>query len=494
MLLCDGCNDAYHGYCLSPKIDVLPEVLWFCSKCALTGLYPLTGTARGELAPPKKAAVRRSRRLDQGTIPGPDPRPIEDLLPANLDPTDPVEVFPVPAEVTPRMLTTLRELTGRPTEIDVPMDGEILSDSLFHVSESSPLIIGDRQLPVAIPVISKQASRVQDFERQHGCLVLRQKQSRGGLNEPRLGRVEFLGMHCMPRPYRCTYRDGSQERLNYAMVSDTLLLESDVTDVMGEIPPMSGPVVVRSSPRRAAAASSVRQYRPSVSADLPASWVLTSEKSMRIALEHLMPGDWAPKLITGLSQQCRGGTSLTQQLEPRYGASYLSEREVLLGAVDFSMVVSILDPCSGDGSLVTALREAGLSVISNESNAHMPAEHHFNVLQPQSWRSMQRLFGVHAVVMTPLFTLVDLVLPLAVAFADQLVACHVQWTYLSEAHGARMTWLRLLQDQGRLHFILGPPRGATVKRCLWVLVFASPALKARILTAPQETFCSLRLT
>merc|ERR1712073_154011 len=33
MLLCDGCDNAYHMYCLKPKLKTIPEGEWFCPEC-----------------------------------------------------------------------------------------------------------------------------------------------------------------------------------------------------------------------------------------------------------------------------------------------------------------------------------------------------------------------------------------------------------------------------------------------------------------------------
>ena len=33
ILLCDGCDDAYHMQCLRPAIKAVPEGTWFCHKC-----------------------------------------------------------------------------------------------------------------------------------------------------------------------------------------------------------------------------------------------------------------------------------------------------------------------------------------------------------------------------------------------------------------------------------------------------------------------------
>lgn len=31
--MCDGCDDAYHIYCMEPPLDTIPEGMWYCSKC-----------------------------------------------------------------------------------------------------------------------------------------------------------------------------------------------------------------------------------------------------------------------------------------------------------------------------------------------------------------------------------------------------------------------------------------------------------------------------
>merc|ERR1719420_2718534 len=33
MLLCDGCDNAYHMYCLKPKLKAIPEGDWYCPEC-----------------------------------------------------------------------------------------------------------------------------------------------------------------------------------------------------------------------------------------------------------------------------------------------------------------------------------------------------------------------------------------------------------------------------------------------------------------------------
>ena len=33
LLLCDGCDEAYHTYCLQPQLETIPDGDWFCAGC-----------------------------------------------------------------------------------------------------------------------------------------------------------------------------------------------------------------------------------------------------------------------------------------------------------------------------------------------------------------------------------------------------------------------------------------------------------------------------
>jgi hypothetical protein len=35
LLLCEGCNDEYHTYCLQPPLRAVPEGDWFCGKTTI---------------------------------------------------------------------------------------------------------------------------------------------------------------------------------------------------------------------------------------------------------------------------------------------------------------------------------------------------------------------------------------------------------------------------------------------------------------------------
>ena len=50
MLLCDGCDDSYHTFCLNPPLDKIPEGDWFCPTCISIRIStsPKKNTAKNE--------------------------------------------------------------------------------------------------------------------------------------------------------------------------------------------------------------------------------------------------------------------------------------------------------------------------------------------------------------------------------------------------------------------------------------------------------------
>jgi hypothetical protein len=74
-----------------------------------------------------------------------------------------------------------------------------------------------------------------------------------------------------------------------------------------------------------------------------------------------------------------------------------------------------------------------------------------------------------------------------VAAVAQVVACvHVPGHYLSSGV-PRYAYLRKLEQEGRLVILFGLPRAATGRRCAWLLVFRSAALKQRLLRPGLRT-------
>ena len=41
MLLCDGCDEAFHTYCLIPPLNDIPKGDWRCPKCVAKVILPV---------------------------------------------------------------------------------------------------------------------------------------------------------------------------------------------------------------------------------------------------------------------------------------------------------------------------------------------------------------------------------------------------------------------------------------------------------------------
>ena len=187
--------------------------------------------------------------------------------------------------------------------------------------------------------------------------------------------------------------------------------------------------------------------------------------------------------------------SLKQILDPKFGGAFQDEANLLTRAVDLNLVGSILDPCCGAGTLVKEFRRMDLHITSNSSTREVAADFHKDDLSPETYRWFEKKIGLHAIILAPVFTIIDIMFPMCVLFAQQMVACLVPWNYISEAHAARMSWLIELQEQGRLHIVVGDARSHVAKRrAMWIIVFASPVMKTRLLLTGPEGLSTIQLT
>ena len=140
--------------------------------------------------------------------------------------------------------------------------------------------------------------------------------------------------------------------------------------------------------------------------------------------------------------------------------------------------MGILDPWSNVGVVGRTLSSAGFGVWRNEQAPWEPAESHEDALQPQFYRRVRKEFSFECIVTSPVVALLDVALPLAVLFAP-VVAVHVPGGYVTSAHPARLAYLKGLAQQGRLALLLGLPQGPLGRRYVWIVVFATEALRRR---------------
>eukprot|EP00877_Chromochloris_zofingiensis_P006429 jgi/Chrzof1/2039/UNPLg00695.t1 len=217
--------------------------------------------------------------------------------------------------------------------------------------------------------------------------------------------------------------------------------------------------------------------------DLPDAWCLHESAGLSATLSALMPGNYAANHITKLANQILKVQHMCRYKETDALKNYAwvttdsAEMQPLLCAVDFASCRSILDPFSGNGAVATGLQHLNKHVITNDINQHWAADSHADALQPAFYRQHQP----QIIVSSPWFAVLDIAIPLAVHFASICVCMHVPGHYISNAHCARQQWLRALFIQDRVHVIMGLPRGPSGRRCAWLIIFASAALKQRML-------------
>ncbi|KAK4767096.1 hypothetical protein SAY86_014846 [Trapa natans] len=69
IVLCDGCDHAYHIYCAKPPLTKIPEGKWFCSKCE-TGLQAILRVKRACECVKVKGKRGRKKLTDRAVGPG----------------------------------------------------------------------------------------------------------------------------------------------------------------------------------------------------------------------------------------------------------------------------------------------------------------------------------------------------------------------------------------------------------------------------------------
>ena len=150
-------------------------------------------------------------------------------------------------------------------------------------------------------------------------------------------------------------------------------------------------------------------------------------------------------------------------------------------AVDFSYSPSIVDMTAGLGELSSMLNDLSYGVVSNSVVVGADTDYHFDAMQPASYESMRHEVGSHVIIVTPQIDFVDVIMPMAVMYAQHFVCCRVPCRYLNERreYSARDAWLKKLEEERRL-LVISPAAaldGAMlVAGSVWMLVFASEEL------------------
>eukprot|EP00877_Chromochloris_zofingiensis_P000866 jgi/Chrzof1/10780/Cz05g11270.t1 len=192
-----------------------------------------------------------------------------------------------------------------------------------------------------------------------------------------------------------------------------------------------------------------------------------------------MPGDhWSPH-ITKVASAVTAATAPGSN--PQCVPTTAEEVSSLLAVLDFSGVSAIVDPFSGTGTIKQQFSKAGYTVSTNDISTAHTADQHADATQPSYYQTLSAADSLHAVVTSPWFTVLDIVLPLAVLCATRVVCMHVPGSYLTSAPVPRLRYLQGLQQSGRLMVIMGLPRGPVGRKCVWLVVFKNAWDKQRMI-------------
>ena len=180
--------------------------------------------------------------------------------------------------------------------------------------------------------------------------------------------------------------------------------------------------------------------------------------------------------------------------QPECCKTLTAEVAPLLELIDFAQLSAIIDTHSGTGTIAAEFKKVGLRVVTNDINIQHKAQHHLDTLQPASYKQLRSLYGRRtAFVTSPWFRMLDIVLPLTVLASPQVACMHVPGHYLTDAHPARLQYLRSLLQQGRLVTVMGLPRSVMGRRCLWLLIFASALVRQRLMKGSHGNIVMLDL-
>jgi hypothetical protein len=216
---------------------------------------------------------------------------------------------------------------------------------------------------------------------------------------------------------------------------------------------------------------------------LPLQWNLTDQQQLTEALQLLMPGTHTrahlSRISSSIQQVLQGAESGTAHA---HVPTVVADVEALLSQVDFSFCSKFLDPFAGSGTISRRLTSEGYEVITNDLCSKWEADSHLDALQPAFYE--QR--AAEAIVTSPPFDQADLVVPLLAEMAAKVACVQVLGSWVSSPTAARRQWLQSLAAQGRVHILMGLPRGPTGRRCAWILLFKSSQLRAQMLSRPME--------
>ena len=215
---------------------------------------------------------------------------------------------------------------------------------------------------------------------------------------------------------------------------------------------------------------------------LPSSWDLQSPQEVARALSLLLPGEYATAHFTRIANSIK---ALAQKGEKGgWVPTTAAELQPLARLVDFSGCQSFMDPFAGSGAIAAFFAAMGFSVLQNDWDERWSqVQLRSDALQPAFYRA----HPAQVIVTSPPFAVLDIAAPLVAAAAAVLACIHVPGHWFASATRPRQQWLHDLQQQGRLHILMGLERGPLGRKCAFLLVFATADMKRQMLRTADSS-------
>lgn len=322
----------------------------------------------------------------------------------------------------------------------------------------------DTDLETGPQLFPNKAMRARDeaAKKLHGRYIKEWFSVTGSKNKSEYwGLVHYKGPQYRPHYFTVTYEDGAQLQRSMRQLKNEQLVT--IMPEGTKLP--AGKRIPSSSPAVVAAVSTT-------------SLDLHSITGIVQALHYYMPGQRAANHSSRLARvlQCmREGAHKGTRLP--CVPTLPGEVRCLLESVDLSSFGTVVDPFCGTGGISNTLRAAGHTVITNDLSSNHAADYHLDASLPQFYT---QLVGA-AIVTSPWFSILDLVVPMMVQSPAAVVCVHVPGSWLTDAPGYRRAWLHRLFSNNLVHLVLGLPRGPIGHRCTWLVVFKTANLRQRCL-------------
>ena len=160
LLLCDGCNNAAHTYCLKPPLASVPRDAWYCAACHAAGIPDLTAPLIHTATPTPRGQPRKGKANPLRPTPTPPAS-------SRRGPSSPkaVPTAPTPASIVGHRVRQQGRLKGL-VEYSVRMEGKGKKDDQWQQATAVPsALIADykERFPTAIALSTAASLPVASF-------------------------------------------------------------------------------------------------------------------------------------------------------------------------------------------------------------------------------------------------------------------------------------------------------------------------------------------